>query len=47
VLSTLAQYAAAAGDWDGALRYVRRLQALDPDNVESARLAAQIQRAKP
>jgi tetratricopeptide (TPR) repeat protein len=44
VLAGLAQYSAATGDWDAALRYVRRLQALDPDNAEYARLGAKIQR---
>jgi predicted CXXCH cytochrome family protein len=43
VLSALAHYTAAAGDRETALRYVKQLQELDPENRDYARLAAQIQ----
>jgi predicted CXXCH cytochrome family protein len=45
VLSALAHYTAAGGDRETALRYVKQLQELDPENRDYARLAAQIQGA--
>jgi Flp pilus assembly protein TadD len=47
VLTGLAHYTAAAGDRESALRYVRQLQELDPENGEYARLAAQIRGVGP
>ena len=43
VLSALAHYTAAAGDRETALRYVKQLQELDPENRDYATLGAQIQ----
>jgi predicted CXXCH cytochrome family protein len=45
ILTALAQYTAAAGNRETALRYVEQLRELDPENGDYARLAAQIRGA--
>lgn len=47
LLTALAQYSAHAGRHDAALKYVGRLQALDPENPEYQKLASQIKAAPP
>ena len=42
ILMALAQFSAQAGQQDAALRYVGRLQAIDPQNPQYRQLAAQI-----
>jgi tetratricopeptide (TPR) repeat protein len=47
VLAALAHYRAREGDRDGALRYVRQLRELDPENAEYAQMAKQFEASSP
>ncbi|MBL0076158.1 MAG: hypothetical protein IPP41_09595 [Rhodocyclaceae bacterium] len=42
LLTALAQFSAQAGQQDAALRYVGRLQAIEPGNPQYRQLATQI-----
>jgi Tfp pilus assembly protein PilF len=43
VLAALAHFRARAGDREAALRYVKQLRGLDPESVEYAQMAKQLE----